>query len=258
MDKLFQNIQQSLQTNDKNDKNNLLNSQQLNQENITKLLDSAVESVICGPECQKIKITEQLKQKYLDAETSMKTAPVKFEQSKKNYYTYSEGSAFYNNMLEEELKQKSEKISDLLAENFNDEVSSAQIMNTYLNTALINSGYTKELLKSYIEKNDVLKLKLKDKYGDILTNDRKTYYETEAIEKLEAWYKFWRIIYYLLVLVFSIAMFISPSQFTFIKKFVIFILLVFYPYYIDSVLRWIYGLYVNIYNNMPKNVYNNL
>jgi hypothetical protein len=160
MDSLFSNIQQSLSKQNPFNKKNLLNQQQINQQQINDLLDKSAEAIMCGPTCQKQKITEQLKQKYLDAETNMQTAPIKLEESKKNYYIYSEGRPYYDNMQEEELKQKANKVAELLEKNFNEELSSAKTMNSYLNTALINSQYTKDLLDNYLEKNQELKTRI--------------------------------------------------------------------------------------------------
>ena len=255
MDKLFSSIQQNLQ---QTDKSSLLQGQQISQDKIMALLEKSAESLMCGPTCQKLKITEELKQKYLDAQTNLQTAPIKLDQTKKNYYVYSEGTPYYNNMLEEELKQKSEKISELLGENFNDELSSALTMNSYLNTALINSSYTTELLKGYTEKNLELQLLLRNRHGDILTNDRKTYYETDALNSLQSWYNLWWYLYYMLVLVLIIALIMSPNDLSLIKKIVLGIVLIGYPYFIDYIVRWIKGLFMSIYSNLPKNVYNDL
>ena len=145
-----------------------------------------------------------------------------------------------------------------MGESFNEEVSSANTMNQYLNTALINSEYTSELFKKYTSENKELKLQLRNSRGDILTNDRKTYYETDALNQLQLWYRFWWYIYYILVIVFTIAIFVSPSELTTVKKVVIFVLLIFYPYYVDYIVRWVQGLYMSIYNRLPKNVYNDL
>jgi hypothetical protein len=161
-------------------------------------------------------------------------------------------------MREEELKQKSEKISELLGENFNDELSSALTMNSYLNTALINSSYTTELLKGYTEKNLELQLLLRNRHGDILTNDRKTYYETDALNSLQSWYKLWWYLYYMLVLVLIIALIMSPNDLSLIKKIVLSIILIGYPYFIDYIVKWINGKIMSIYSNLPKNVYNDL
>jgi hypothetical protein len=259
MDKLFTSIQNNfLKTNTNSEQKSLLQQQQISQQKINDLLEKSAEAISCGPTCQKQKISAELKQKYLDAETNMQTAPINLEQSKKNYYVYTEGTPFYDNMKEEELQLEAQKIGDLLAENFNNEVSSALTMNTYLNTALTNSQYTEDLLNVYLEKNQELKLNLRNSHGDILTNDRKTYYETEALNTLNLWYRLFWYIYYLLVLMLIIAFVLSPSELTTIKKVIIGILFIFYPYYIDYIIKFIVGLWNSIVSRFPKNVYNNL
>lgn len=236
----------------------LLQKQLSAQNQISVLLEQSASSLLCGPECQKQKISQELQQKMLDAQTNLQTAPINLEESKKNYYVYTQGRPYYDNMLEEELKKKATSIGELLTEHFNEEVTSAKTMNTIYNTDLINSKYTKELLDQYITKNNALKLKLRNKHGDILINDRKTYYEKDATDRLNLWYKFWWYIYYLAILVLIIASFLTPSQLSTMKKVVIIILLVFYPYYINYIVNWITSIYQNIYNSIPKNVYNNL
>jgi hypothetical protein len=152
----------------KNKYNSLLEQQellkrQLNaQDKINSLLDSSSQSLMCGPDCQKFKTSDELKQKYQDAQTNKITAPIKLEESRKNYYVFTEGENYYNNMLEDELKKKAEQLSINISENFNEEVSSAKTMNDFYNTSLINSNYTQELLNQYSEKNAELKLKLRD------------------------------------------------------------------------------------------------
>ena len=232
---------------------------QLNaQDKITSLLETSAQSITCGPDCQKNKTSDELKQQYLDAQTNKITAPIKLEESRKNYYIFTKGENYYNNMLEDELKKKAEQLSQLIAESFNEEVSSAKTMNQYYNTTLINSDSTKELLKDYSEKNAELKLKLRDNHGDILTNDRKTYYETTALDRLKLWYTFWWYIYYIFVIIFLLAIFLSPSNMSIIVKLIILILLVFYPYYIDYISTMIVTNVKNVYNSFPKSVYNDL
>ena len=259
MDNLFSNIQQTLQKgSQKSNQTSLLQTQQISQDKINELLNDASQALLCGPTCQKLKVGEELKQKYLDAETNIKTGPIELERTKKNYYVFTEGRSFYDNMLEEELTKKSETISQLLGENFNDEVSSAQTMNQYLNTGLINSSYVKELLNQYIEKNKELELMLRDNRGDILTNDRKTYYEIQELERLESWHKIWFRIYYVLNFTFLICWFVCESNISWGKKLILTPLIGFYPYYIDYVLRMIYDFFAGMYKSLPKNVYNNL
>jgi magnesium-transporting ATPase (P-type) len=172
-------------------------------------------------------------------------------------------------MLNKELEIKANKISEMLEENFMNELLNAKSINNYLNIALFSSKNTEDLLNQYIEKNKILKLKLRESHGDILTNDRKTYYETEALNSLQIWYNIFWIMYYFFVLILILAFAFSPSVMdvfsnsnysisNFMKKIIIIVLFVFYPYYIDYVVRWIYGFIKNIVSRMPKNVYNDL
>ena len=245
-------------TNKKLNQQKLLKRQRNSQETINQLLELSSQELICGPDCQQQKISTELKQKYLDAQTNLQTAPINLENTKKNYYVYAEGIPFYNNMLEEELQQKANKISTLVSENFDSEISDANVMNLYLNTALINSKYTTELLENYLEKNKNLKLQLKERYGDILTNDRKTYYETDALNTLTFWYKLFWYIYYVLVIILVLVFIFSSIDLPKMTKIIISILVIFYTYYIDYIVRWGYGLWKSLVSRLPKNVYNNL
>lgn len=255
MDKLFSDIQQSLQ---QSDTGKIKETQQISQDKINQLLEQSSEALMCGPTCQKLKVSDELKQKYLDAETNVKTAPMQLEQSKKNYYVFTEGRPYYDNMMEKELVKKAVAITSLLGQNFNDELSGAMTMNKYLNTALINSSHIEDLLNYYKMQNEVLKKKLRENHGDILTNDRKTFYEEQELERLKLWHRIWYRVYYILVAVFNLCWLLCPSELTWKAKLVLSVLLAFYPAYIDYVLRAIYGFFMRIYNNLPKNVYNNL
>ena len=52
---------------------------------LSSLLEKSATALVCGPHCQKEKKEQALKSKYLAAETSIQTAPVELEQSRKNY-----------------------------------------------------------------------------------------------------------------------------------------------------------------------------
>jgi hypothetical protein len=258
MDKLFSIIQQGLTETNKDNKTNLLKDQQISQETINNLLEQASNATLCGPTCQKIRVSQELKQKYLDAETNMQTAPINLEQSRKNYYVFTEGQTEYENMNEKELVTKATTISELIEQNFNNEVTNANTMNILLNTALTNSEHTIKLFEDYLEKNKTLKLKIKDKHGDILTNDRKTYYETEALDNLKSWYKFFLIMYFILIIILCLSLVFASHNLTIIKCIIISVLAIFYPLYINHFVKWIYSLWVSFVNRLPKNVYNDL
>ncbi len=241
----------------KDESNDLLKKQQKTTEKLTALLEQSTSALSCGPTCQKIKTGDDLKQKYLKAQTNLQTAPIQLENSKKNYYVFTEGEPYYNDMLEAELQKKAGIITKLLAENFIDEIKNAKMMNSYYTTELENSSNTQELYNIYLVKNREIQKSIKGHHGDVLTNDRKTYYETDALEKLLAWYDLFWYMYYAVFIIFVIA--IGFNESIGIPKKIIFIFFaVIYPYIIDFILRKIYGFFHSMWKQLPKNVYNDL
>ena len=238
--------------------NDLLKKQQSSNEKLNTLLETSLTAISCGPDCQKIKTSDELKQKYLNSQTNMQTAPIQLETSKKNYFVFTQGQPYYNNMLEQDLTKKAESIGQILANNFNEEISNATLMNSYYNTELTNSENTTELYSVYLEKNQQIQKDIKEHHSDVLTNDRKTYYETEALENLILWHTFfWYVYYFFVIPLFTFAL-ITTSYYHWLLKLPIEFLVLAYPYYIDFILRKIYWFFYFIWMQLPKNVYNNL
>jgi hypothetical protein len=235
------------QNQNQNQNQNLLKQQMNTQQKINDLLEKSAQTIACGPQCQKNKVSEELKQKYLDIQTTIKNAPSILEQTKKTYYTYTKGKTYYNNMQETELKKNAEIIANELTIQFNKEVEIAHTMNSYLQTALINSGHTSELLSQYRNENYLLENDLSSTYGDILTNDRKTYYESTATERLQLWHRFYKYVYYFLCIVLIIGFVLSKSILNIYTKVVVILLVIFYPYYINFLINKFYLLFGNFY-----------
>jgi hypothetical protein len=268
MDKLFSDLQntatnitnmaETKETSDTTkDSEKLLKKQQNSTEKLSALLEQSLNVLNCGPDCQREKIKEELKKKYQDAETNLQTAPVQLETSKKHYYVFTEGRPFYNEMLEKELKKKAELMGKMITDNFQDEIINAKTMNSYYNTELINSDHTKELYAVYLEKNKVIQDGIKNHHADVLTNDRKTYYETEALEELKNWYTFFLYVYFFVMCIFGFALFFKTSL-HFIVRIIILLIACWFPYYIDFIVRFIYGVFHSAWKQLPKNVYNDL
>ena len=254
----LQNNKLNTNTNANANANDLLKKQQASNEKLNALLEQSLSAISCGPDCQKQKTKNDLKQKYVNAQTNVQTAPVQLETTKKNYYVFTQGEPYYDNMLEQELKQKAKIMGDQLTNNFNEEISNANLMNSYYNTELTNSAYTKELYSVYLEKNQQTQKEIKEHHSDVLTNDRKTYYETEALENLTLWHSFFWYVYYLFVMPIFIFAIITTSYYSWLLKLPIGFIVLTYPYYIDFILRKIYEFFHSIWIRLPKNVYNNL
>jgi hypothetical protein len=255
MNNLFAKFQQNTQ---QRQQKNLLQQQQDTTNKLNDLLSKSANSLMCGPTCQKLKTSDELKQKYLNAQTTMQTAPIVLEETKKNYYVYTESQPYYDSMIETELKNKAVKITELIGEKFNEEVANAETMNAYYNTALINSSYTSELLSNYIAKNIAVELQLKNNRGDIITNDRKTYYETEALHSLQQWNRFWWYIYYILYIVILLFIVINNVWTNTVINIIKIVIFLFLPYIIHLISILLYKLYITIKQQVPINIYNTL
>lgn len=235
----------------------ILKKQRETTDQLNALIEQSAQAIMCGPECQKQKNTEDLKQKYLDAQTNMQTAPMQLEEAKKNYYVFSEGQNAYNNVQEGDLKIKAEKISKLIAEKFLEEVKHAKILNFYYNSDIINSKNTIELYADYLKKNKTTETLIRDSRGDMLTNDRKSYYEIQEYDNLVTWNSRFLYFYYFCVILFIVGLFFLPNQFTNIQKAIFIIIFVIYPFIIDYITSFLSKIINIIQSYLPKNVYNN-
>ena len=86
--------------------NKLLGKQMVTQSQLNDILNKTVSSMQVSPEAQRKQTQEDLEQKYLDSQTKLQTAPLELEKNKKNYYVFRNGEAYYDTMMETELKNK--------------------------------------------------------------------------------------------------------------------------------------------------------
>jgi len=160
--------------------------------------------------------------------------------------------------IEEQIKEEARTIVSKIKQDFNDLVSNTDTLLDYYRSSLINNENTIELYNKYLNSNKDLEKKIRNSHSDILTNDRKTYYETEAHEKLNSWYTFLRWSYYFLVFLLVVSLFFTSIPLVWWHKLIIITLVLLYPIVIKYLIDLIYYKYSNIKNELPKNVYNNL
>lgn len=182
----------------------LLAEQLMNNEKINKLLELASDYIQCDEECQKNEKTQQLYNKYVDSQTNLKMAPARLERNRKNYYVYTQGQTYYDDMMKNEANKKIKIITDELKNNFNDQLNIAKGMTELLNTTYSSSQIALSSLSDY----EKLKLKLLDdienNVNEVLVNDRTAYYDNESTDKLKLYNKLLNFLYYFGIIVFMI------------------------------------------------------
>lgn len=227
-----------------------------NLNNFNSFLDKATQAISCDSDCQNQNTKQELKDKYLNAQSNLTLAEPEFEVAKKNYYTYISGQSGYNVMIEKELEQKANLIVETLKKNYQDDVSKIKTqINTY-NGLLINYNNVVDLYKKYKTENVKLYNQLKNDTNDILTNERKTYYEDQQNDALNSYYYYilW-VIYIIVVLCLIIFSLIYPSQSNFKMNMMIILLFIVLPFISSWILGKIIYIFYWLFSMLPKNVY---
>jgi hypothetical protein len=128
----------------------------------------------------------------------------------------------------------------------------------YYNDLLIKDKNLNDLYNMYLTQNQGLDSNIKTFYGDTLTNNRKTFYESMALETLINWNTFFMYLYFTLLFSFILGIIFSPHILPRYQSITIIIILFLYPFLIESLVTKMYNFFGKIYNLYPKNVYNKL
>jgi len=141
---------------------------------------------------------------------------------------------------------------------FNTKFGVTDTINTFYNTELINSKNIQELYGVYTKKNIDLDGNIKEVHSDVLTNDRKTFYEMGALEVLVNWNYFLLYMYFTFFAAFVLGIIFSENTLPKYQSISLAIILFFYPFLISPIVQLLSGWVIYAGNLYPKNVYNSL
>ena len=220
------------------------------------LMTQASQAMSCDSECQRKKTEEELKQKYLNAQTNLATAPDQVSSSKKNYMVFAEGTPAYNEYLDQTLESKATQIATEFKTKFKEDSGKLLAgLKTY-DGLLTNFKNVVELYTKYKMENLKLIKQLKDDSSDVLTNERKTYYQDQGIDTLKSVYSYLLItIYTICVIGFGISSFAFPSNFDLKSRVGILVGLIILPFICTWILAFIIKSLHKIYSVLPKNAH---
>jgi hypothetical protein len=240
----------------KENKKNKYNKKDNNLDKFNAMIDEATQAIICDSTCQKERKNNELKQKYLDAQSNLARGPDILYNARKNFVIYNEGQPVYDELIEAELTKKADMIASFYEENFKSESKNVLFDIKTYSGLLMNLKNVFELYLKYKQENVELSKKLKDESNDILTNERKTYYQDQGIDNLQFYYFYFLITVYIVCVVgFGLLNFIYPSQFEFKIRIIVFILLLILPFISTWLLGKLILIIYSIYGLLPKNVH---
>ena len=231
-------------------------SNKIDMNKFNTLISQASDAVLCNSECRQQRTADKLKQNYLNSQTNLASASNQVQVAQKNYVTFTQGASGYNDVLEKQLQQKAQEIVDKFKEYFdNDSKEVTTQIDTY-EGLLINFKNVAELYLKYKTENVQLIKDLKDETSDVLTNERKTYYEDQKIDGLKSFYYYILLGIYIIFLIGFIIFSIKyPSQTTFSVKLVSIVGFILLPFFSTWILGKIIYLIYSAYELLPKNVY---
>jgi len=232
----------------------MTNNLDLNKFN--SFINAASETIACGPECQEQKKADELKNKYIMSEANLALAEPEYQIARQNYYTYVSGQSGYDDMLEKDYTQEADIISKKFKELYNDEIAKIKTQLDTYNSLLVNFRNVADLYTQYKKENIQLFQELKNQTNDILTNERKTYYEDQEINSLNGYYLyiFW-IIYIIVLISFAVFSLIYPSQTSLTIRALLLCVFILLPFVSTWILGKIIQLIYFLFSFVPKNVY---
>ena len=216
----------------------------------TYILNSAVE-LRCGPDCQKSAEREKLRNTYEAAKTNVESAPGDLQSVEKKYYEYILGLEGYDDYITNNLTTQANNIETNINTVINPLILEMKDLNDTYKSISSSNAYLLKLDKEYNDEID----ELKDNTGDVYTNDRKTYYEKQNYTILIGYYKFFLWVYYLLLIVFTIMLFLYNRTMGITVKIICIVLFVLYPFFSTDVFLWIIRIFYNFAELFPSNIY---
>jgi hypothetical protein len=223
-------------------------------EHFNDLLESAKQTTTCDARCQFLKQSKVLKDQYEESEVNVLTAPQKEEIAQKKLMVFTQGQDKYNQFRDNKLKQKADKIIQLYVTNVIKELKRIYSSIETYDNLLLNYNNILELYKKYKEENTLLKKKIKMDSNDILTNERKTFYEDQGNDVLHSYYYILLVLYVVTIIAFLVSIFIFPSDFNIAIKIGILVALIILFFASSYILSSVIGLFYAVYEVLPKNM----
>lgn len=233
----------------------LTESQNKMLNNFNELIQQSSQAFLCPPgsACDINKNTTSLYKKYIDSERNLSQAPMNVDIAEKNYYLYTLGNSGYDTYQTEKFTKDVDGILKTKIDEFVKKMTGVKKTNENIKYIVINTENVEELNNNYDTENKELTQQIVNSGSDILTNDRKSFYEKQNYDILLKWYSLWFYIYYGLLMVFCVLVVVGKSNYSLMVKIgmILFFLLYNFLFYYAI----LYGIssvkYVN--NLLPKN-----
>ena len=184
----------------------------------------------CDAECKRNQKETLLYNDYLQAKQTAENAPQILEDSERNFYEFSKGGAWFQNMKRGETDKSAQKLVNLLKRDYvNNYEKFAQLLQQY-STQHIYSNNMEEVERTYENKLTNVERKEKDKKSNAAINNRKSFYDSQKTEMYDFFISIVKSIYYLIVAIYAVIMLLIHGEYKNKTIWGILIAMVLYPY----------------------------
>jgi len=175
---------------------------------------------------------------YRQEKLNLESAPKRFEDAEKNYYTFQNGDTWYNNFKEEQYAKESTKVTEKMISDFKqDKKQLLDVINEYDSLKIYEKNMD-ELKETHLKENEKIKSKIKKLKNEENMNKRKAVYHERSVQKNEKrtmWlkYLYWFLLFILIIVV------LLKREYKNINILIAIIALIIMPYFINLIVNMI-------------------
>ena len=195
---------------------------------VNSMAKLATDKLMCDPACQFQRKSEELKKKMVRAEEVQKDIPSIFKKREKDYYVFTKGIPYYENMMEERYDATGREILGKMLKKHKQQMAFLhEELQSYASGTLYEQNIS-DLWNKYQKEEKAYKMATLKMKNNIAISDRQSSYEDIETEKKKKTRNIVLFIYYFIVFVFLVYL-IAKNRYTEIKLWVIFVFLLAFP-----------------------------
>jgi len=191
----------------------------------------------CDADCQKKKREQDLFFEYQKALNNVREAPRIADQAEEKYYIYSGKSSEYERKKEDESNREAAKMAGDLKSKFSQQDAIIRDQTISLADLTKYKSYLFELRKKTLDELEAIKAEIERKLAVEEVGYRSGYYNQQDVETTNGWSKFFKRIYWILVIIFIVIV-IFKGAYKNTTPYVYLAIILLYPYAI----KWIVNI----------------
>jgi len=222
---------------------------------LNSLIAKAQQAIACDATCQQQQTAAKLKKKWQDAQASVEAGPALVDNARQEYITFTQGESAFHSQREIDLHTTAQRIVDEFQQQTDAEAEKITHLITTYDGVTSNYENVVELYLKYRNENATFTKQIKNQTSDVLTNERKTYYENQGIDSLHFYYRYILLFLYIIAAgACMVSCFVFPSKLSWKHRLAGCIVLVILPFVSSWMLSFFLRCMYGIYEILPKNV----